>query len=207
MPSLSPEELHDRHLENAKRLLNLQDFETARTELAKALTLNPLSVEAFNLAGVLFEMLEDYVRARKYYAPRSEGSIAATNPRSRICSASLRCSISAPARSPSPPERTNEERHQYRVAHSIGPHGPRWHLRQRSLAFGPAAQQVILTFLNPLAILLAVAAQGLIIGLSVSFFIKHANKKPITMLDVLYLLASIGFFALMLLFIWACEKV
>jgi len=27
------------------------------------------------------------------------------------------------------------------------------------------------------------------------------------MTDVLYLLASIGFFALMLVFIWACEKV
>jgi len=25
--------------------------------------------------------------------------------------------------------------------------------------------------------------------------------------DILYLLASIGFFALMLVFIWACEKV
>jgi len=27
------------------------------------------------------------------------------------------------------------------------------------------------------------------------------------MTDLLYLLASIGFFALMLVFIWACEKV
>jgi len=27
------------------------------------------------------------------------------------------------------------------------------------------------------------------------------------MTDILYLLASIGFFALMIIFIWACEKV
>ena len=66
-PSLNPEELHARYLQKAKLLLNLRDFERARTYLAKAMTLNPLSPEAFNLAGVLFEMLEDYARAKKHY--------------------------------------------------------------------------------------------------------------------------------------------
>jgi DNA-binding response OmpR family regulator len=66
-PSLSAEKLHRRYLKNAKRLLNLQDFETARTYLAKALALDPLSAEAFNLTGVLFEMQEDYDNAKKHY--------------------------------------------------------------------------------------------------------------------------------------------
>jgi len=65
---LSPEMLFRRYLTKAKRLLNLQDFEPARTNLAKAMSLDPLSAEAFNLAGVLFEMREDYDRAKKYYA-------------------------------------------------------------------------------------------------------------------------------------------
>ena len=33
------------------------------------------------------------------------------------------------------------------------------------------------------------------------------TNKPTTMSDILYLLASIGFFALMLVFIRACDKV
>jgi lipoprotein NlpI len=33
----------------------------------KALELNPKSVEAFNLAGVLAEISEDYNQAKKYY--------------------------------------------------------------------------------------------------------------------------------------------
>ncbi len=65
--SLSAEELHDLYLQDAKRLLNLRHFEQARVKLAKAMALDPLSPEAFNLAGVLFEMQEDYDRARKYY--------------------------------------------------------------------------------------------------------------------------------------------
>ena len=65
--SLSVDELHARYLKHAKRLLNLQDFETARTCLAKALALDPLSAEAFNLTGVLFEMQEDYDNAKKHY--------------------------------------------------------------------------------------------------------------------------------------------
>ena len=67
-PALSAEELQEHYLQNAKRLSNRQDFEGARTNLAKAMALDPLSAEAFNLAGVLFEMLKDYERARKYYA-------------------------------------------------------------------------------------------------------------------------------------------
>jgi DNA-binding response OmpR family regulator len=67
-PVLSPGELHMRYLVNAKRLLNLRDFESARTNLSKAMALDPLSPEAFNLAGVLFEMREDYDRAKKFYA-------------------------------------------------------------------------------------------------------------------------------------------
>lgn len=66
-PGMSPEDLHVLYLENAKRLLNLRHFEQARDNLAKAMTLNPLSAEAFNLSGVLFEMLEDYGRARRHY--------------------------------------------------------------------------------------------------------------------------------------------
>jgi hypothetical protein len=40
--------------------------------------------------------------------------------------------------------------------------------------------------------------------------VAHAKRKqtnPNTMPDILYILASIGFFALMIAFIWACEKV
>ena len=65
--ALSAEELHALYLQDAKRLLNLQHFDQARVTLAKAMALDPLSAEAFNLAGVLFEMQEDYERARKYY--------------------------------------------------------------------------------------------------------------------------------------------
>ncbi len=41
----------------------------------------------------------------------------------------------------------------------------------------------------------------------VTLFLKKANHQTTTMTDILYLSASIGFFALMLAFIWACEKV
>jgi two-component system, OmpR family, response regulator len=51
----------------AKRCLNLRSFAMARIHLVKALELNTKSVEAFNLAGVLAEMLEDIDKARKYY--------------------------------------------------------------------------------------------------------------------------------------------
>jgi len=54
-------------LSEAKRLLNLQVFEPAWTHLSRALELNPDSPDALNLAGVYFEMHEDYERARRLY--------------------------------------------------------------------------------------------------------------------------------------------
>ena len=51
----------------AKRLINLQDFPAAKERLLSALKLNPSSAEACNLAGVFYEMNEDYDRARQYY--------------------------------------------------------------------------------------------------------------------------------------------
>ncbi|MEI9893543.1 MAG: response regulator [Chthoniobacter sp.] len=54
-------------LAEAKRLLNLQVFETAWTYLARVLELNSKSPDVLNLAGVFFEMQEDYDRARKLY--------------------------------------------------------------------------------------------------------------------------------------------
>jgi DNA-binding response OmpR family regulator len=55
------------HLFTAKKLLNLQDFSGAKEHLIRALELNPESAEGYNLAGVLFEMQEDYTRAKRYY--------------------------------------------------------------------------------------------------------------------------------------------
>jgi hypothetical protein len=49
--------------------------------------------------------------------------------------------------------------------------------------------------------------QTLIIASSLNLFLKHTTHQQTTMTDILYLLTSIGFFALMLIFIWACEKV
>jgi len=54
-------------LSEAKRLLNLQAFEPAWKHLGRALELNAQSPDALNLAGVYFEMQEDYDRARKLY--------------------------------------------------------------------------------------------------------------------------------------------
>ena len=55
------------HIIAAKRCLNLRSFAMARIHLAKALELNNKSVEAFNLAGVLAELLEDVDKAKRYY--------------------------------------------------------------------------------------------------------------------------------------------
>jgi DNA-binding response OmpR family regulator len=55
------------HVVAAKRCLNLRAFGKARLHLVKALELNSKSAEAFNLAGVLAEVLEDYDKAKKYY--------------------------------------------------------------------------------------------------------------------------------------------
>jgi FixJ family two-component response regulator len=54
-------------LREAKRLLNLQMFGPAWEHLSRAMELNPQSPDAYNLAGVYFEMQEDYERARKLY--------------------------------------------------------------------------------------------------------------------------------------------
>jgi FixJ family two-component response regulator len=62
-----PAETFNSHIVAAKRCLNLRSFALARIHLAKALELNAKSVEAFNLAGVLAEMLDDYDKAKKYY--------------------------------------------------------------------------------------------------------------------------------------------
>jgi DNA-binding response OmpR family regulator len=55
------------HIVAAKRCLNLRSFAMARIHLVKALELNTKSVEAFNLAGVLAEMLDEVDKAKKYY--------------------------------------------------------------------------------------------------------------------------------------------
>jgi tetratricopeptide (TPR) repeat protein len=55
------------HIVAAKRCLNLRSFAMARIHLIKALELNNKSVEAFNLAGVLAELLDDVDKAKKYY--------------------------------------------------------------------------------------------------------------------------------------------
>jgi DNA-binding NtrC family response regulator len=62
-----PAETFSAHIVAAKRCLNLRAFAKARLHLAKALELNSKSAEAFNLAGVLAEVLEDYDKAKKYY--------------------------------------------------------------------------------------------------------------------------------------------
>ena len=66
-PDDSPGETFSARLVAAKRCLNLHAFAKARLHLAKALELNSKSAEAFNLAGVLAELFEDYDKAKKYY--------------------------------------------------------------------------------------------------------------------------------------------
>lgn len=62
-----PAESFNSHIVAAKRCLNLRSFAMARIHLVKALELNTKSVEAFNLAGVLAELLDDVDKAKKYY--------------------------------------------------------------------------------------------------------------------------------------------
>jgi FixJ family two-component response regulator len=66
-PQRDPAETFNSHIVAAKRCLNLRSFALARIHLVKALELNTGSVEAFNLAGVLAEMLDDHDKAKKYY--------------------------------------------------------------------------------------------------------------------------------------------
>ena len=65
-PAKPSEEDVDTLIITAKRLLDLQDYAGAKKHLVRAMELGG-NAEAFNLAGVLFEMQEDYDRARKYY--------------------------------------------------------------------------------------------------------------------------------------------
>jgi len=51
----------------AKRAINLRDFAAARRNLLSALEINPDSPQALNLAGVMFEMREEFDQARRYY--------------------------------------------------------------------------------------------------------------------------------------------
>jgi FixJ family two-component response regulator len=60
-------ETFNAHIVAAKRCINLRSFALARIHLIKALELNTKSVEAFNLAGVLAEMLDEIDKAKKYY--------------------------------------------------------------------------------------------------------------------------------------------
>jgi DNA-binding NtrC family response regulator len=66
-PPAPPRDDFNSHIVTAQRLLNLRDFARAQKHLVRALELNDKSAEAFNLTGVLFEMKEDYDRAKKYY--------------------------------------------------------------------------------------------------------------------------------------------
>jgi FixJ family two-component response regulator len=66
-PSEDSADLFTVHVAAAKRCLNLHALAKARLHLVKAMELNNKSVEAFNLAGVLAELLEDYLEAKKYY--------------------------------------------------------------------------------------------------------------------------------------------
>ena len=66
-PSPASPETFDTHVQAAKRLINLRQFPGAREHIAKALEIRSDSEEVFNLGGVLFEMLEDYTRAKRYY--------------------------------------------------------------------------------------------------------------------------------------------
>jgi FixJ family two-component response regulator len=51
----------------AKRAINLRDFTAARANLISALEIDPNSPLALNLAGVMFEMREEFEQARRYY--------------------------------------------------------------------------------------------------------------------------------------------
>ena len=66
-----PAETFSAHIIAAKRCLNLRAFAKARLHLAKALELNAKWAEAFNLAGVLAEVLEDYDKAKSTTGKRS----------------------------------------------------------------------------------------------------------------------------------------
>jgi DNA-binding response OmpR family regulator len=58
----------DYYLRSAKRAINLRDFTAAKRDLIKALELNSNSPQAFNLAGVMLEMRNEYDEAKRYYS-------------------------------------------------------------------------------------------------------------------------------------------
>ena len=57
----------DYFLRCAKRAINLRDFSAARRNLISALEIDQDSPQALNLAGVMFEMREEFEQARRYY--------------------------------------------------------------------------------------------------------------------------------------------
>ena len=57
----------DYFLRCAKRAINLRDFAGARRNLVSALEIDADSPQALNLAGVMFEMREEFDQARRYY--------------------------------------------------------------------------------------------------------------------------------------------
>ncbi len=69
VPDRKKQEPHDFEyfLRCAKRAINLRDFASARRNLVSALEINPDSPQALNLAGVMFEMREEFDQARRYY--------------------------------------------------------------------------------------------------------------------------------------------
>ena len=54
-------------LREAKRLINLQSFDLAKSMVVEALRIDDHSPDAHNLQGVLYEIAEDYTGARKSY--------------------------------------------------------------------------------------------------------------------------------------------
>jgi DNA-binding NtrC family response regulator len=64
---LDSQQTFEAHVQAAKRFINLRQFTGAREHIAKALEIRTDSEEVFNLGGVLFELLEDYDRAKRYY--------------------------------------------------------------------------------------------------------------------------------------------
>jgi tetratricopeptide (TPR) repeat protein len=51
----------------ANPLINLREFNRATEQIAKALDLRTDAEQVFNLGGVLFEMLGDHRRPKRYY--------------------------------------------------------------------------------------------------------------------------------------------
>jgi len=64
----------DNYLRRAKRAINLRDFDFAKSELIKALEINPDCPQAINLAGVMLEMREEYDEAARGQAPAFKGA-------------------------------------------------------------------------------------------------------------------------------------